>query len=99
MSKADEVKQPSKPGAPLGKLVAALVVLAAVAAVLLAAAVLPGRNDDKPPTDSPPVNVEVVTIVPKARVLDTFDLPGVVEPSRQKAVQVLLGVLWAYCGK
>ena len=66
----------------IGRLVPLLIIAAAICGVFLVAAVLPARSPDQASVDPPPVNVEVLVIEPQGVVDDTFDLPGVVEPSR-----------------
>jgi len=66
----------------LGKFASGLIVLAALAVVVFVVAVLPKRSTDQPPTEAPPVNVEVLTIRPVPELSDTFELPGVVEPNQ-----------------
>jgi membrane fusion protein (multidrug efflux system) len=83
--------KPQPPGQSLArqmlrKSAAVLIVFAALAVVVLVAALLPKRNTDRPPTDPPPVNVKVLVVQPQQRVLDTFDLHGVVEANRVVSV-------------
>ncbi len=40
------------------------------------------KSPEAKPTETPPVNVKVMTIVPVAALPDEFDIPGVVEPRR-----------------
>jgi membrane fusion protein (multidrug efflux system) len=51
-------------------------------AIIVVIMVLPGRNRVAPPTKAPPVNVSVEEITPQPQVIDSFDLPAVVEPNR-----------------
>ena len=64
------------------KTVIALVAVGAVVAI----AMMPQPSREVPPTEAPPVNVSVMTIVPEAELADTFVLPAVVEPNRVVAV-------------
>ncbi|NQV36077.1 MAG: efflux RND transporter periplasmic adaptor subunit [Phycisphaeraceae bacterium] len=47
---------------------------------------MPKRQAQVVETLAPPVNVSVLQIIPEAAVLDTFDLPAVVEPNRVTTV-------------
>lgn len=59
----------------------AVIVIAAIA-VLTAITKLPERKRQAPPTEAPPVNVSVMTVIAEPQLADTFDLPAVVEPNR-----------------
>jgi len=59
----------------------AVIILAALA-VLTAITKMPTRKRDAPPTEAPPVNVSVITVIAEPQLADTFDLPAIVEPNR-----------------
>jgi RND family efflux transporter MFP subunit len=60
------------------KTVIILVSLAILAVIM----VIPKRNRDVPSAEAPPVNVTVMTVTAEPEIVDTFDLPAVVEPNR-----------------
>jgi hypothetical protein len=62
----------------MGKLAVVIVALAA----LVVLAKLPGRRQEVPATEVPPVMVTVMTVTTESRFHDTFDLPAVVEPNQ-----------------
>jgi len=70
----------------LGAVIAVLLVLVAGAAAVYVTVVLPGRQRDVPPAAVPAVNVSVLPVTSQPRLLDTFDLHGVVEPDRVVSV-------------
>ncbi len=59
----------------------AVIILAAVA-ILTVITKMPTRKRDAPPTEAPPVNVTVTTVIAEPQLADTFDLPAIVEPNR-----------------
>ncbi len=59
----------------------AFIVIAALA-VLTAITKIPTQKRDAPPTEAPPVNVSVITVIAEPQLADTFDLPAIVEPNR-----------------
>jgi membrane fusion protein (multidrug efflux system) len=59
----------------------AVVILAAIA-ILTVITKMPSRKRDAPPTEAPPVNVSVMTVIAEPQLADTFDLPAIVEPNR-----------------
>jgi membrane fusion protein (multidrug efflux system) len=59
----------------------AVIILAALA-VLTAITKMPTQKRDAPPTEAPPVNVSVITVIAEPQLADTFDLPAIVEPNR-----------------
>jgi membrane fusion protein (multidrug efflux system) len=59
----------------------AVIILAAIA-ILTAITKMPTRRQDAPPTEAPPVNVTVITVIAESQLADTFDLPAIVEPNR-----------------
>ena len=59
----------------------AIVIVVAIV-VLTIIAKLPERKRDTTPPAEAPVNVTVMNVVPEAQLVDTFDLPAVVEPNR-----------------
>jgi membrane fusion protein (multidrug efflux system) len=50
--------------------------------ILIIIVLIPKRNRDVPPAESLPVNVTVMTVTAEPEVVDTFDLPAVIEPNR-----------------
>ncbi|MBI5722513.1 MAG: efflux RND transporter periplasmic adaptor subunit [Planctomycetes bacterium] len=60
---------------------AIVVGLAALAAGAISVAMAMHKKPAVPPAAVPPVNVEVMVVRARAEVLDTVDLPGVVEPN------------------
>jgi len=64
------------------KAIALLIVLGGLGAIGVLALALPSRSRDDAPTDPPPVNVEIETVRPDARMPDEFILHGVVAPNR-----------------
>jgi len=59
----------------------AVIILAAIA-ILTVITKMPSRKRDAPPTEAPPVNVSVMTVIAEPQLADTFDLPAIVEPNR-----------------
>jgi len=59
----------------------AVIILAAIA-ILTVITKMPTRKRDAPPTEAPPVNVTVTTVIAEPQLADTFDLPAVIEPNR-----------------
>jgi len=59
----------------------AVIVLAAIA-ILTGITKIPTQKRDAPPTEAPPVNVSVITVIAEPQLADTFDLPAIVEPNR-----------------
>lgn len=51
-------------------------------AILTAISKMPSRKRDAPPTEAPPVNVTVMTVIAEPQLADTFDLPAIVEPNK-----------------
>lgn len=58
------------------------IILAGILTVVLLAKVLPARQETLPPSDPPPVNVEVLTVEPLPALPDRLRLHAVVEPNR-----------------
>ena len=50
-------------------------------AILAVIVIIPKRNRDVPSAESPLVNVTVMTVTAEPEIVDTFDLPAVVEPN------------------
>ena len=61
--------------------VKAIIVLAMIGG-LFAVSKIPKKNRELPPTEAPPVNVRIMTVAAEPELLDTFELPAVVEPNR-----------------
>lgn len=59
----------------------AVIILAAIA-ILTVIMKMPTKEREVPATESPPVNVTVMTVTAEPQFADTFDLPAVVEPNR-----------------
>jgi membrane fusion protein (multidrug efflux system) len=59
----------------------AVIILVAIA-VLTVISKLPQRERGAPPTDVPPVNVTVMSVISQPEFADTFNLPAVIEPNR-----------------
>lgn len=59
----------------------AVIILAAIA-ILTVIMKMPAKKREVPATESPPVNVTVMTVTAEPQFADTFDLPAVVEPNR-----------------
>jgi membrane fusion protein (multidrug efflux system) len=70
--------------------VKAVIILAAVA-VLTIIMKMPAKKREVPATESPPVNVTVMTVTAEPQLADTFDLPAVVEPNRIVTVSAEVG--------
>lgn len=70
--------------------VKAVILLAAVA-LLTAIAKMPATKREAPPTEAPPVNVTVETVVSQPELADTFDLPAAIEPNRVIKVAAEVG--------
>lgn len=68
-------------GSVLSKVVKAVLILGVLAA-LVAIAKMPARKREVPPSESPPVNVTVMTVTAEPELPETFDIPGVIEPNR-----------------
>jgi len=58
------------------------VIIIASLAILAVIVIIPKRKRDAPPAEAPPVNVTVMTVTAESELVDTFDLPAVVEPNR-----------------
>jgi membrane fusion protein (multidrug efflux system) len=69
-------------GHDLARNVVKVVIVLATLAAVCGVAQLPARKQDVPATEAPPVKVSVMTVVAEAQLLDTFELPAVVEPNR-----------------
>jgi membrane fusion protein (multidrug efflux system) len=77
---------------PKGRRNTAKIVIILVSLVILAVIVIiPKRNRDVPPAEVPPVNVTVMTVTVESELVDTFDLPAVVEPNRIVRVSAEVG--------
>jgi membrane fusion protein (multidrug efflux system) len=63
------------------KAVKTVIILTALA-ILAVIVMIPKRKREAPPTEAPPVNVTVMTVAAEPELVDTFDLPAVVEPNR-----------------
>ena len=61
--------------------VKAVIIVAAIA-ILTVIMRMPAKNREAPPTEAPPVNVTVMTVKAEPQLVDTFDLPAVVEPNK-----------------
>jgi len=59
-----------------------VVIVFAALAILTAITKIPTQKGDAPPTEAPPVNVSVITVIAEPQLADTFDLPAIVEPNR-----------------
>ena len=59
-----------------------VVIILVAIAILTVITKMPSRKRDAPPTEAPPVNVTVITVIAEPQLVDTFDLPAVVEPNR-----------------
>ena len=59
----------------------AVIILVAIA-VLTVISKLPQRERGAPPTEVPPVNVTVMSVISQPQFADTFNLPAVIEPNR-----------------
>ncbi len=70
-----------RPPTALRKLVPVFVVVA-VAMLAGLTLLLPPRSGEAPPTEAPPVNVEVQVVRTEPEVIDTLDLPAVVEANQ-----------------
>jgi len=70
--------------------VKAVIIIAAVA-VLTIIMIMPAKKREVPATESPPVNVTVMTVTAEPQLADTFDLPAVVEPNRIVTVSAEVG--------
>jgi membrane fusion protein (multidrug efflux system) len=57
-------------------------IILVVIGLLFAVSKMPKKDRQVPPTEAPPVNVEVLTITAEPELADTFTLPAVVEPNR-----------------
>jgi RND family efflux transporter MFP subunit len=58
------------------------VIIIASLAILAVIVIIPKRKRDAPPAEAPPVNVTVMTVTAESELVDTFDLPAVIEPNR-----------------
>jgi membrane fusion protein (multidrug efflux system) len=58
------------------------VIILASLAILAVIMIIPKRNRDVPSAEAPQVNVTVMTVAAESELVDTFDLPAVVEPNR-----------------
>jgi len=83
MRKESEETKTGKTGGKrlLGYVIKAALVLAAVA-IVAGIAKMPSQKREAAPTEAPPVNVTVQTVVAEPELADTFELPAVVEPNR-----------------
>lgn len=81
-------KQPPEKGAAktnqnwLRRNVVRMVIILAAIAIIIAVTKMPARKREVAPTEAPPVNVTVMTVVAEPQLPDTFNLPAVVEPNR-----------------
>lgn len=67
------------------------VILLIAVAMLTAIAKMPATKREAPPTEAPPVNVTVETVVSQPELADTFDLPAAIEPNRVIKVAAEVG--------
>jgi len=77
--KSEEIER--KSGRLFRFAVKAVIVLIAVG-LLAGLIMMPADKDEPAPTEAPPVNVTVETVVAEPELADAFDLPAVVEPNR-----------------
>lgn len=77
MSPSERVRWPR-----IRKALISTFILVAAAAVMISVARMPGRTEDLPPKEVPPVNVEVLEIEAIRRMPDILELPGTLEPNR-----------------
>lgn len=56
-------------------------IILASLAILAVIFIIPGRNREVPSAEAPPVNVTVMTVTAEPEIVDTFDLPAIVEPN------------------
>ena len=71
---------PPGPAPRRGRAVTAVIVLAVAVAIVVVIAVIPKREREVPPPTVPPVDVEVLPIVPLPEMDDAIELPAVIEP-------------------
>ncbi len=80
--KSDKSQGPREGCGRVRRIVTKVVIVLCGVGALVAAAMMPQPDRETPPTEAPPVNVSVMTIVPEAELADTFILPAVIEPNR-----------------
>ncbi|MBN2129561.1 MAG: efflux RND transporter periplasmic adaptor subunit [Sedimentisphaerales bacterium] len=70
-----------KRGRLLGLVIKAVIVLIAIG-LLAGVIMMPADKEEPAATEAPPVNVTVETVAVEPQLVDSFDLPAVVEPNR-----------------
>lgn len=80
--KSDKSQRPREGSGRLRRIVTKVVIVLCAVGAVVAVAMMPQPDKEMPPTEVPPVNVSVMTIVPEAELADTFILPAVIEPNR-----------------
>jgi membrane fusion protein (multidrug efflux system) len=72
----------------LRKVLVSLLILVAAVMVVVSIARLPATDEEVPPREVVPANVDVITVEPIPRMSDLLELPGTVEPYRVVDVPV-----------